>query len=68
MIISMYFKKKGSLTYFQRVKTRRDAGLIVKKLQPVLPSMPSESLSVRLLEINSASNDIDRDTGVFYFR
>ena len=34
------------------------------------PSMPSESLSVRLSGINSASNDIDGGTGCnfIYFR
>ena len=38
--------------------------LLIKniKLQSVPPSMPSESQSVRLTEINSASNGIDRST------
>ena len=33
------------------------------KLQPVPPPMPSESLSVRLSGINSASNGIGGGTG-----
>ena len=40
------------------------------KLQPVPPSMSSESLSVRLSGINSASNDIDGGTScnfIIYF-
>ena len=40
------------------------------KLQPVPPLMPSESLSVRLTGINSASNGINGVTGcnfIFFF-